>query len=441
MSGAASVEPYEGPAGGWGSLKSAARQAAHQSAPTGLSVLHHQNKPEGYACVSCAWAKPAHPHVAEFCENGAKATFAELTSKRCTPDFFARHTVGELLTWADHDLEIQGRLTEPMRYDRSTDRYVRVGWDEAFWAIGAELKALDPKSTVFYTSGRASLETSYLFQLFARLYGYNNLPDSSNMCHESTSVALPESIGVPVGTVRLDDFAKTDCILFFGQNVGTNAPRMLHQLQEAALRHVPIITFNPLRERGLERFVNPQSPTEMLSGDATRISSSYHQVLPGGDIAAIMGLAKAVVELDDAMLARGRTGVIDRDFIAEHTHHFDAFIERVRATSWEEIERHSGLARAELEEAGFTYAKASACIGIYGMGLTQHRLGVETVQMLVNLLLLKGSISKGARASVPCAGIPTSRASAQWASRKSLSSYRSTSWPKCSASSRRGRKA
>ena len=238
-----------------------ALRAAHRQMGTRRTALTllRVNQHDGFDCPGCAWPEPGTPHTAEFCENGAKATLWELTTRRCTPDFFAKHTVTELKGWKDYDLEQQERLTHPMRYDRASDTYVPCSWDEAFIAIGRELRAIDPGAAVFYSSGRASLETSYLFALFARLYGHNNLPDSSNMCHESTSVGLQESIGVPVGTVSLNDFERTDCIFFFGQNVGSNSPRMLHPLQEARKRQVPIISFNPLRERGLERFVNPQS--------------------------------------------------------------------------------------------------------------------------------------------------------------------------------------
>src|SRR5690554_789856 len=225
-------ESYDQPAGGWGSVKSLLRHSTRQGAVShGPAMLRHHNKPGGYMCTSCAWAKPAEPHAAEFCENGAKATFWDLTSRRVTPEFFAEHTLEELRGWQDFDLENAGRLTEPMRYDPATDRYLRVSWEAAFEEIGARLRALDPRSVVYYASGRASLETSYMYQLLARLHGTNSLPDSSNMCHETTSVALPQSIGVPVGTVLLDDFDETDCILAFGQNVGSNSPRMLHQLQ------------------------------------------------------------------------------------------------------------------------------------------------------------------------------------------------------------------
>ena len=274
LSGDLEVEPYEGPSGGWGSVRSLARSLTREHVPIkGSRVLLNQNKTGGFMCVSCAWAKPADPRVFEFCENGAKATTWEITHKRVTPEFFATRTVTELESWDDHHLEAAGRLTHPMRWDAGIDKYVPVGWEEAFAEIGRELRALHPDSAVFYTSGRASLEASFMYGLFARAYGTNNLPDSSNMCHETSSVALPESIGVPVGTCTLDDFDKTDCIFFFGQNVGTSSPRMLHQLQDAARRGVAIITFNPLRERGLEEFVNPQAPSEMLTDMPTRISS------------------------------------------------------------------------------------------------------------------------------------------------------------------------
>jgi formate dehydrogenase major subunit len=393
------------PAGGWGSLKEVSTILLEERVPPQrAALLLKQNKPDGFACVSCAWAKPAHPHPAEFCESGAKATAWELTSKHIGADFFDRHTVRELERWHDHDLEDAGRLTVPLRYDAASDRYRPIGWDQAFSEIGAQLRKLDPKSVVFYSSGRASLETSYMYQLLARMYGNNNLPDSSNMCHESTSVALPKSIGVPIGTVVLDDFEKTDCILFFGQNVGVNSPRMLHQLQEARKRGVPIITFNPLRERGLVSFTNPQSPLEMLSGAETPISTQYHQVKAGGDTAALMGLCKAVIEEDDATQKRGDPPALDTVFIAEHTHGLGAFAEKARATTWHEIEQESGIDRADLRDAARVYMGAQAVIGVYGMGLTQHRNGVQNVQMLVNLLLLRGNIGKPGAGICPVRG-------------------------------------
>src|SRR5579872_1430679 len=227
------IVEYKGASGGWGSLRGiSSALLSERDGLAAIGELMRQNKPRGFMCVSCSWAKPADYHTFEFCENGAKATLWELTTRRCTPEFFSHHTLSELRGWSDYDLEQHGRLTHPLRYDPACDRYVPCSWDEAFSAIAEELKALDPKSTIFYASGHASLETSYLYALFARLYGHNNLPDSSNMCHETTSVALKKSVGSPVGTVTLEDFDKTDCVFFFGQNVGSNSPRMLHSLQK-----------------------------------------------------------------------------------------------------------------------------------------------------------------------------------------------------------------
>ena len=398
------VAPYKGPAGGWGSAKAVSEELIRNRVPlSGARLLLHQNKSKGFACVSCAWAKPKSRPL-EVCENGAKATAWEIDAHRATPEFFSSHTVSELLTWSDYQLERQGRLTYPLRWDKLSDKYIPVRWEEAFRDIGQQLRACDRKSVVFYTSGRASLEASYLYALAARLYGNNNLPDSSNMCHESTSVALPESIGVPVGTVALDDFDQTDCIFFFGQNVGSNSPRMMHQLQDAVLRGVQIITFNPLRERGLERFTNPQSPLQMLTGSSTTISSQYHQLKAGGDIAAIMGICKALIEMDDKNRRDGHSAVLDHEFIEEHVHGFPDFVDEARACSWQQLERQSGISRAAIETAAMIYARAKSVIAIYGMGLTQHRAGVEAVQMLVNLLLLRGNIGKPGAGICPVRG-------------------------------------
>ncbi len=395
MTDAPSVKPYKGPAGGWGSVRSLGAILSKEGIPvSGALVLTQQNKPKGFTCVSCAWIKPAEPHVFEYCENGAKATAWEITTKRVGPDFFAKHTVTELEAWSDHDLEAIGRLTHPMRYDPATDKYEEVGWQEAFDDIGQRLRAMDPKDVVLYASGRASLETTYMYALFARMLGSNNLPDSSNMCHEPTSVALPQSIGAPKGTVTLEDFDNADLLIFCGQNPGTNSPRMLNELQKAHKRGVPIITFNPLRERALERFRSPQHITEMLTSTDTPISSQYHQVRIGGDIAALTGVCKHMLALDDAAQADGGPRVLDTAFIDQHTHGFDAFAAAVGAYPWEALEHQSGLSRGAMEAVGTVFARSNAVIGIYGMGLTQHRTGVENVQMFVNLLLLRGNIGK-----------------------------------------------
>jgi molybdopterin-dependent oxidoreductase alpha subunit len=395
---------YDGPTGGWGSLIGISRIFGKEwNRPGVAETLLRQNKPHGFMCVSCSWAKPADHHAFEFCENGAKATLWEQTPRRCTPEFFAGHSVTELRDWTDYDLEHQGRLTHPLRYDPATDHYVPCAWEDAFQAIGAELRRLDPKSAIFYASGRASLETSYLYALFARLYGHNNLPDSSNMCHETTSKALKKVIGASVGTAVYDDLAKCDMFFFFGQNTGSNSPRFLHPLQEAARRGVKIITFNPVREKGLEFFTNPQNPIEMLTGRETRISTQYHQLRPGGDIAVMLGICKHVFTADDEARRRGQR-VLDVDFIARHTSGFAEFEAKVRSTEWQTIERESGLTRAAIEGAAQVYVESDRVIGVYGMGLTQHMHGFENVAMLVNVLLLKGNIGRDGTGVSPVRG-------------------------------------
>ena len=395
---------YDGPSGGWGSLRGIASVFGKEWAtPAALETLARQNKPGGFMCVSCAWTKPEHPHPLEFCENGAKATLWELTSRRCNPDFFAQHTVQDLRGWSDFDLEQSGRLTHPMRYDPTIDRYVPVGWDEAFTAIGRELKQLDPKSTTFYASGRASLETAYLYALFARLYGHNNLPDSSNMCHETTSVGLKKVIGSPVGTCILKDFEDCDALFFFGQNTGSNSPRFLHTLKDAVERGCKIVTFNPVRERGLIEFVDPQNPIQMTIGKPTKLSSLYFQVRPGGDIAAIMGLIKHVLAADERAKGTGER-VLDDAFIAQHTHGFDDFLKQAHETEWADIEHESGLSRDNLAEAAKIYCDAKNVIGIYGMGVTQHVHGAETIGMLVNLLMLRGNLGRPGAGISPVRG-------------------------------------
>jgi molybdopterin-dependent oxidoreductase alpha subunit len=397
--------PYKGPAGGWGSARSLGKILIREGvADAGITTLMRQNKKDGFACVSCAWPKPAAHSAFEYCENGAKATAWEITTHRTTPEFFAQHTCTALRGWQDYDLEQQGRLTHPMRYDSATDKYLPVSWAAAFTEIGAALKTMHADETVWYASGRASLETSFMWALAARLCGTNNLPDSSNMCHESTSVGLKESLGSPVGTTDYEDLETTDCIFIIGQNPGTNSPRALHPLQDAHKRGVPIITFNPLRERALERFTNPQSPIEMLTLSETPISSQYHQLRLGGDIAAIMGMCKYLITEDDLARAEGRPAILDHNFINQHTDGFDAFANMARSYDWQTLERESGLSRSAMESAAAVYAKAERAIVIYGMGITQHRTGVENVQMIANFLLLRGNIGKAGAGVCPVRG-------------------------------------
>src|SRR5215470_838761 len=400
------IKPYNGPVGGWGSVKGVTEILLREAIPLkGSLALWRQNKPRGFACVSCSYGRPPHLSAFEFCENGAKATAWEITDKRCPPEFFAKHTVTELECWSDLELEEVGRLTDPMRWDSASDKYVQIPWAEAFADIAAELKALAPNAVVFYTSGRASLEASYMYQLLARMYGNNNLPDSSNMCHESTSVALPQTIGVPVGTVKIEEFVHTECVMFFGQNVGVNSPRMLHQLQEVRERGAPIITFNPLKERGLERFTNPQSPLQMLTLSETVISTQYHQLQPGSDLAVLVGLCKALIASDDeALKAHQRERVLDVDFIREHVSGYEEFAQAVRRFNWAEIEECAGLSREAIEGAADVYAHSNAVIACYGMGLTQHRSGVLAIQMLSNFLLMRGNIGKPGAGIFPVRG-------------------------------------
>jgi len=368
-------------------------------------LLLRVNQANGFDCPGCAWPDPLHGSSFEFCENGAKAVAWEATSKRVTPEFFAQHTLSELWKWNDHALEDAGRLTQPMMYDHGSDRYLPISWEEAFDRIGRELAALpDPNMAEFYTSGRASNEAAFLYQLFVREYGTNNFPDCSNMCHEATSVGLPESIGVGKGTVTLEDFEHCDAIFCIGHNPGTNHPRMLGTLREASLRGVPIVVFNPLRERGLERFTSPQSPIDMTLGRSTRIASRYYQLKIGGDAIAVKGIMKCLFETDAKRLAEGREGVLDREFIAQHTTGLEALRADIEATPWEKIETVSGLTRAQIVEAAEIYMDAKRVILCYGMGITQHRHGTSNVQQLANLLLLRGNIGKEGAGICPLRG-------------------------------------
>jgi len=400
------IVDYTGPAGGWGALKAVAMALKDQQAVARGSVaLMNQNKPDGFDCPSCAWPDPKHTSSFEFCENGAKAVAWEATTKKIGPDFFAAHSVRDLWARSDYWLEDQGRLTDPLRYNPDTDHFEVVGWAEAVAEIGEGLAALDhPDQAEFYTSGRASNEAAFLYQLFVRLFGTNNFPDCSNMCHEASSVGLPKSIGVGKGTVSLEDFDQADLILSFGHNPGTNHPRMMATLRNVARRGGRIVAFNPLKERALERFESPQSPAEMLTLSATPIASSYFQVKIGGDAAAIRGICKALLALDDEARRAGAAPVLDHDFIAEHTSGFDAFAADIMAADWTEIEQESGLSRAALESAAQIYAASKATILCYGMGITQHATGTSNVQQLINLLLLKGNIGRPGAGICPVRG-------------------------------------
>jgi molybdopterin-dependent oxidoreductase alpha subunit len=400
------VHHYDGPAGGWDALAAVALALRGQEVVVdGVKTLLRANQPDGFDCPGCAWPDPKHTSSFEFCENGAKAVTWEATTKRTTPEFFAAHPVSELLGWSDYALEDEGRLTHPMVYDAATDCFVPISWDDAFARIGATLSALpDPNLAEFYTSGRASNEAAFLFQLFVRAYGTNNFPDCSNMCHEATSVGLPVSIGVGKGTVVLEDYDTNDLLISFGHNPGTNHPRMMTTFRNTAKRGTPIIVFNPLKERALERFAAPQDPIQMATFGSTPIASAIHQVKVGGDVAALKGVMKRVLERDAQDLAVGGPGKLDRAFIAEHTAGFEALKADLDATDWSDIERVSGLTRAALESAGDVYVAAERVIIAYGMGITQHRHGTANVQQMMNLLLLRGNVGRPGAGMAPIRG-------------------------------------
>ena len=401
----AGIESYDAPAGGWDALAATGRIVREQGAPgASTRALLKTNQPDGFDCPGCAWPDPSHTSSFEFCENGAKAVAWETTSRSIGADFFATHTVAAMRERTDHWLESQGRLACPLRYDAASDRYLPVSWDEAFATLAAHLQRLPtPHAAAFYTSGRTSNEAAFLYQLFAREYGTNNLPDCSNLCHEATSIGLPESIGVGKGTVQLADFDCTELILSFGHNPGTNHPRMLATLRDAAKRGVPLLVFNPLRERGLERFRSPQHPQEMLTGGSTELATHYFQPRIGSDTQVLQGLMKRLLE-QEAASGRGASPVLDRDFIAAHTTGFEALSAQLRALAWPDLYEATGLTGAEFELAAGLYAAAPSAIVAYGMGITQHAHGTQNVQQLANLLLLRGNLGRPGAGICPVRG-------------------------------------
>jgi len=392
---------YTGPAGGWGALNSVKNALLHQDiAIKGAKTLLSANQPDGFDCPGCAWPDRNHHSTFEFCENGAKAVAAEATARRAGPALFAQYTVAELAEQSDFWLEDQGRLTHPMVYHAASDQYRPISWDDAFALVARHLNALpDPNQAIFYTSGRASNEAAFLYQLFVREYGTNNFPDCSNMCHEPSGSGMRPQIGVGKGTVTLEDFEHADAIFIFGQNPGTNHPRMLGELREAHKRGAQIVSFNPLRERGLERFADPQSKMEMATLGSTPISTHYFQLRVGGDLAAVKGMMKHVLEQEDA-----HGGVLDHAFISEHTTGFDALVADLRAEDWTVLEQESGLTVEQLRAAADVYIAAKRVIICWGMGITQHMHSVATIQMLVNLLMLRGNLGRPGAGACPVRG-------------------------------------
>ncbi len=376
----------------------------------GAQLLLQVNQKDGFDCQSCAWPSPdGERHTFEFCENGAKAVADEATLKRITAEFFEHHAVAELAAQSDHWLNAQGRLTEPMVLRAGATHYAPIGWDEAFALIAAELRALPtPDAAAFYTSGRTSNEAAFLWQLFVRQFGTNNLPDCSNMCHESSGVALGETIGIGKGTVTLEDFEKAEAIFVIGQNPGTNHPRMLTSLEAAKARGATIVSVNPLPEVGTERFKNPQDfmhplkAWSTLLGDGARLADLWLQPRIGGDLALFKGIMKEMLAAEEAAPVPG--AVFDHAFIAAHTHGYEALVADLRATAWDDVVAASGVGREEIRRAAQIAMKSRATIACWAMGLTQQPDAVETIQTIVNFLLLRGDIGRPGAGPCPVRG-------------------------------------
>jgi molybdopterin-dependent oxidoreductase alpha subunit len=373
---------------------------AEAGAVRGAKTILRLNQKGGIDCPGCAWPDPdGHRSPTEFCENGAKAIAEEATLQRVTPEFFAKHSVAELAQQSDYWLGKQGRITHPMLLREGATHYESVSWDEAFTIIATELRGLaSPDEALFYTSGRTSNEAAFLYQLFVRKFGTNNLPDCSNMCHESSGVAMTETIGVGKGTATLDDFERADAIFIFGQNPGTNHPRMLTALQSAARRGCKIVSINPLPEPGLMRFKHPQEPLAML-GSGTELTTLFLPVRINGDIALLKGIMKEMLAAHDE-----RGNVFDLEFIAQHTTNFDEFVEKLRGEDWNELEEQSGITRAQMRAAAQIAIESRATIACWAMGMTQHKSAVAGIQEIVNFLLLGGHIGRPGTGVCPVRG-------------------------------------
>ncbi|OKI27415.1 hypothetical protein A6A28_14440 [Streptomyces sp. CB03578] len=352
------------------------------------------NQKDGFDCPGCAWPEGDKRHTAEFCENGAKAVAEEATLRRVTPEFFAEHPLADLAGRSGYWLGQQGRITEPMYLPEGADRYEAVSWERAFEIIAEELTALaSPDEALFYTSGRTSNEAAFLFQLFAREFGTNNLPDCSNMCHESSGSALNETIGIGKGSVSLEDLHQADLIIVAGQNPGTNHPRMLSALEKAKTAGAKIISVNPLPEAGMERFKNPQTPLGMLKG--TALNDLFLQIRIGGDQALFRLLNKLVIATE---------GATDQAFIREHTHGYEDLVTAAKDTDWDETLTATGLTRPDIERALAMVLASKRTIVCWAMGLTQHKHSVATIREVVNLLLLRGNIGRPGAGVCPVRG-------------------------------------
>lgn len=384
-------KPYNQPAGGWGAAGATAKVLRQQSViGKGSKALLAMNQPGGFKCPSCAFPDADQRKKLEFCENGAKALAWEATQFRAGRELFAQYTITELMAQTDYWLEMQGRLTEPMRYDAATDHYVPCSWDDAFALIGRHLQALDsPHQAEFYTSGRTPNEAAFLYSIFVREFGTNNFPDCSNMCHEPTSRGLPPAIGVGKGTIVLQDFEHAEAIFVIGQNTGTNSPRMMSNLVEARKRGIPIVAVNPMPERALIRFAEPQDVVQMATFGSTEITSEFVHIRIGGDLALIKGMMKVMFERE----AQGER-VLDHAFLSEHTVGLEALREDVMAQDWDEIVQVSGISQAQIRRCAEIYIRSKATVICYGMGLTQHQYGSRLLQQVANLLMLRGNFGK-----------------------------------------------
>ncbi|NUP52541.1 MAG: FdhF/YdeP family oxidoreductase [Catenulispora sp.] len=396
-----SVGPAKDWAAGIPGVTVALRDAVRQmGVKRSAQTLPRINQKRGFDCPGCAWPEEDKRHIAEFCENGAKAVAEEATLRRITPEFFAEHSVAELGERSGYWLGQQGRLTTPMVLDEGATHYRPVSWDEAFGVIAEELRGLDsPDEAVFYTSGRTSNEAAFLYQTFVRAFGTNNLPDCSNMCHESSGSALTETLGVGKGSVSLADLGKADLILVVGQNPGTNHPRMLAALEKAKRGGVKITAVNPLPEAGLLRFKNPQNPSG-LAGRGTPLADRFLQIKVGGDLALFRAFGKLLLEAEDA--APGT--VLDREFIDTYAHGFQDYAAQARTTGWPEILAATGLSRAQIQAAFEEVRDAERLIVCWAMGLTQHKHAVPTIREVVNVLLLGGHVGRPGAGVCPVRG-------------------------------------
>jgi len=366
---------------------------------TALTLLN-LNQIKGFDCPGCAWPEPGHRHKNEYCENGVKHITDEATTRRVTREFFAEHSLADLESSSDYWLNQQGRLTEPMVKRPGSTHYEPISWDDALGLVAAELTGLDsPDQAMFYTSGRLNNEGAFLLQLFARAFGTNNLPDCSNMCHESSGSALGQTLGVGKGTVSLDDIYEADLVLVVGQNPGSNHPRMLTALENTKHNGGQVVAVNPLPEAGLKRFKNPQKPSGVV-GRGTTIADQFLQIRLGGDLALFQMLNRLLLEADDE--APGT--VVDKDFIDRDTAGFEAFAEHVRRTEWDDVLDATGLSREDVVELRDRLLASDKIIVCWAMGLTQHRHGVPTIREIVNLLLLRGSIGRPGAGVCPVRG-------------------------------------